>query len=124
MARWALIEDGMVTNVVLDDVAPTPDAVDVTGVHVGPGWLYDGQTFTEPPETEDQAAHRRAAEIRALIGRALEQLSAIIDAPPVSFSNVSQAQARVRDIQSAVQFEARVLRRLIRLNASLLDSTE
>lgn len=122
--RWALIVDGVVVNVVLADTQPDPDAVDVTDLNVGPGDLYDGQTFTERPETEAEADARRSAEIRHLISEALDQLTTIINAPQVSFSNVAGAQTAARQIQNAVQFEARVLRRLVRLNAALLDGTD
>lgn len=47
MARIAIIENGVVINVIVADSAA--GGVDVTGLSVGPGWLYDGQTFTAPP---------------------------------------------------------------------------
>lgn len=47
----ALIENGIVRNVVLGDLAQFPGAIDVTGVvpQPGIGWGYDGNTFTAPP---------------------------------------------------------------------------
>lgn len=47
MARIAIIENGVVVNVIVADSAP--NGVDVTEIIVGPGWLYDGSTFTPPP---------------------------------------------------------------------------
>lgn len=45
MAR-AVIENGVVVNTIVSD----SDGVAIPdGVSVGIGWLYDGQTFTEPP---------------------------------------------------------------------------
>jgi hypothetical protein len=52
MARWALIRAGTVATVVEQVTAPTVDLggqwVDVTGLHVGPGYTYDGTDFAAP----------------------------------------------------------------------------
>lgn len=48
MARAAIIENGLVTNVVVAD-----DPADVGGIAcdntVSIGWIYDGEAFTPPP---------------------------------------------------------------------------
>lgn len=49
MARYqAITTNGIVTNVIVADA--WPDAVDVTDLtpRPGPGWLYNGVTFTAP----------------------------------------------------------------------------
>lgn len=51
--RWALVENGTVTNVVEWDgstaYALSDQLVDLTGHDdVGIGWTYDGSTFAEP----------------------------------------------------------------------------
>lgn len=48
----ALIENGVVANVVLADA--WPGGIDVTDItpRPGPGWLYDGETFTRPEPVE------------------------------------------------------------------------
>ncbi|MBV2138588.1 MAG: hypothetical protein KUF79_17410 [Candidatus Thiodiazotropha sp. (ex Ctena orbiculata)] len=49
MARLAIIENGVVVNVVVAAVGAYPGAVDVTNQPgVGPGWLFDGSAFSEP----------------------------------------------------------------------------
>lgn len=52
MARWALIRAGAVVTVVEQPAEPTVDLggqwVDVTGLHVGPGYTYDGVNFSAP----------------------------------------------------------------------------
>lgn len=52
MARWALISAGAVVTVVEQPAKPTVDLggqwVDVTGLHVGPGYTYSGGVFTPP----------------------------------------------------------------------------
>ena len=52
MAIYAVVEKGVVTNIVEWDgqSAWKPDAGDVIhpGVPVSPGWLYDGHNFTAP----------------------------------------------------------------------------
>lgn len=52
MARVAIIENGIVANVIVAESAAA--GVDVTDIIVGPGWTWDGQTFTPPP-TEQPA---------------------------------------------------------------------
>lgn len=50
MRTYAVIDNGIVTNVVL---AETWNGIDVTDVspRPGPGWLYNGATFTPPLPT-------------------------------------------------------------------------
>lgn len=124
MAKWALIADGVVTNVVVTDTQPEPSAVDVTGIRVGVGDLYDGTTFTPRPLTTAEIEAQRAQEIRALVTLALSMLQEIIDTPQPTISNVSQAQAAIRGLQTQVKTEARVLRRIVRLVAGVLDGTD
>lgn len=47
MARIAIIENGVVVNVIVADSGS--NGVDVTDLNVNPGWLYDGVDFTPPP---------------------------------------------------------------------------
>jgi hypothetical protein len=51
MNRWALIAGDIVANVVEQDDEPSIGGVwvDITGQHVGPGYTYDGTSFTPPP---------------------------------------------------------------------------
>lgn len=54
MKRWALIEGTTVANVVEQEDQPQIGGtwVDITGLHVGPGYLYKNGTFlpsSEPP---------------------------------------------------------------------------
>jgi hypothetical protein len=61
--RYAIIEFGVVSNVVLAH-APLADNW-VETEQAGPGWLYDGSTFSLPepaiPTREEQEAARKAA---------------------------------------------------------------
>lgn len=54
MGRYAVIEDGLVTNVILlePDTPGFEDAV-ACADEVGPGWAWDGEEFTAP-EMADQ----------------------------------------------------------------------
>lgn len=49
MKRFALIESGIVTNVIVADA--WPGGIDVTNLtpRPSPGWTYDGVTFVAPP---------------------------------------------------------------------------
>lgn len=47
--RYAIIENGVVVNVVVADVEFASQQGWIECPEAGPGWLYDGQTFTAPP---------------------------------------------------------------------------
>lgn len=49
MARLAIVENGVVVNIVVGDTG----GIDVTGLPVGPGWTYDGEMFYPPPPTPE-----------------------------------------------------------------------
>ena len=58
--KYALINAGVVENVVICDVSfisnyesDYDEVIDVTGQYVGPGFTYDGQSFTAPPQPEE-----------------------------------------------------------------------
>lgn len=54
---------------------------------------------------------------------AMATLQGYIDQSPVTVGSLAQAQTVCRGLQQAVQFEAQVLRRLIRLAANQLDGS-
>jgi len=55
--KYAHITDGTVTNVILwdgeTDLGLNGELVNVDEITCGPGWTYDGTTFTPPPEDDD-----------------------------------------------------------------------
>ena len=57
IGRYALIENGAVANVILADpeFAATVGAIPCADA-AGPGWLYDGTTFSEPPPPPEPVA--------------------------------------------------------------------
>jgi hypothetical protein len=61
--KFAIIENGVVSNVVLADEALESNWVETD--QAGPGWLYDGSTFSPPPPVvptkAEQEANRKAA---------------------------------------------------------------
>lgn len=52
--RIALVRDGVVENVILadEDYAPEEGVLAVLAGMCGPGWLYDGEKFHPPQETQ------------------------------------------------------------------------
>jgi hypothetical protein len=120
--RYAIVENGVVVNVVVAEEAPR-NSVLVTGLRVNPGDLYNGSTFTERPLTEEEIASQRAAEIRSELAKVLTALQTIIDSPQVTFSNIAGAQTASRQLQQAIKTEASILRRVVRLTANQLDGT-
>ena len=55
--RYAQIIDGVVVNVILwdsqTDLGLEGELINVDNQPVGPGWTYDGTTFTAPPEPDE-----------------------------------------------------------------------
>lgn len=55
MNRYALIKNNIVVNIVVWDGAGDMfadfKAVNISGVAVDIGWIYDGNNFTAPPRT-------------------------------------------------------------------------
>lgn len=92
MARYALVSDGLVSNVLLAKPGDEPAGAIACGASVGPGWSYDGETFSPPPapagfkrsgltkgefrllftfaERQGEAAFKRSAEAAAEAGTA------------------------------------------------------
>lgn len=66
--RYAIIENGFVTNVVLADKQYAESQGWIPcGDSVGPGWRYDGVTMTEPPVVEPSYAEKRIAEYPPMV---------------------------------------------------------
>jgi hypothetical protein len=61
--KFAIIENGVVSNVVVADAPLESNWVETE--QAGPGWLYDGSTFSPPPPVvptkAEQEAKRHAA---------------------------------------------------------------
>ena len=55
--RYAQIVDGIVVNVILwdgeTDLGLDGELINVDDTPCGPGWTYDGTTFTSPPVEPD-----------------------------------------------------------------------
>lgn len=59
MKRWALLQGNLCVNVVeQEDDLPAPDVLgewkDVTDIFMGPGYLWDGAEWKEPPTPQPQ----------------------------------------------------------------------
>lgn len=78
-APRAVIRDGVVVNIVMADESDANSVAIPTGVSVGIGWLYDGQTFTAPSSMPSiRSTYTVAAFIEALTrDEALALLAAI-----------------------------------------------
>jgi hypothetical protein len=83
--RWALIEGGTVANVVEQDDAPQIPGTWVACGDAGPGWLFDGSSFTDPrplPSSAPQSVTMRQARMALLAAGKLSQVESAIDALP------------------------------------------
>jgi hypothetical protein len=56
--KFAIIENGVVSNVVVADAPLESDWVETD--QAGPGWLYDGSTFLPPPPVVPTKAEQEA----------------------------------------------------------------
>lgn len=85
-------------------------------------------TWTQRDKTAQEIANATSISNRddllAQATAAMITLQGYIDQPDVNVASLAQAQTVCRGLQDAIQFEAQVLRRLIRLAASLLDGTD
>lgn len=80
--RLAQTEDGVVVNVIEADPAAVPDwAADwPEAAEAGPGWLWDGEAFTPPPEIETDPAEALAAERAAMQCSRFQAKAALLSA--------------------------------------------
>lgn len=133
MARWALIrrDTGVVDNVVEWDGDPsrwqppsTHDAVRSDTAGIGDTYDPASGVFAPGPRSRIEIEAETRATLLTLVSQALTVLQAIIDTPPPTITSVAQAQTAIRALQVQVKDEARVLRRLVRLVAGLLDGTD
>jgi len=73
--RYAIIENGLVANVVVADAEFATQNGWIACPDAGPGWKYDGTTFTEPdpiPEptpTPEPTKEQLMAELAALTAK-------------------------------------------------------
>lgn len=86
--------------------------------------FQDGRLLEEQVVEVDVTTDTNRATIEEQIHLALSALAAIIDTPQATFSTVAQAQAQIRTLQGQVKDEARILRRLIRLQVGDLTGTD
>lgn len=100
MDRYALIDAGLVRNVVEADAEwvaaqPLQAVLLADGDRAGPGWLYDGAAFSEPPPSPpvvpDRITRRQARQILVMSGYSL----AAIDAAIAGLSEPNQTIARI-----------------------------
>lgn len=84
--RWALIESGIVANVVEQDDQPQIDGQWVECGSAGPRWLYDGEQFSAPPgelggavQTITSRQGKRALLVAGLYHDALAAINALPD---------------------------------------------
>lgn len=100
--RYALIENGVVVNVAEGDadwVASAPGTW-IAAETAGPGWTYDGATFSEPVLTDAE----RAAKIELFPSEFLAGLwAAIVSAnpPPDPAPSLDQIDTYVYDVINA-----------------------
>ena len=72
--RYATTENGLVTNVILADAEFAAEQGWISCPDAGPGWKYDGTTFTEPdlisePEVIAPTKEQLMAELAALTAK-------------------------------------------------------
>lgn len=86
---FAIVEGGVVVNTIL--AVDWPGAIDVTDLsqRPGPGWVYDGQTFTPPVDVSDlptpEITHTPLMTHYAFLARlTLDEHVAIEDAMPTN----------------------------------------
>lgn len=117
-SRWPSVID---VNEVEDNGVRHAAAYLPDNVSDVPQWRTDvAASVPLPPPVEET----NTATIDARLATALAGLQTIIDTPAVTFTNLTGAQTAMRQLQSQVKDEARVLRGLIRLRLGRLDAAD
>lgn len=57
MGRYAVVEDGLVINVVVADSELASTKGWIQTDTAGPGWTYDGNGFTPPPQSSPSSSN-------------------------------------------------------------------
>lgn len=93
----AIIENGIVSNVIVADAWPNGIRVEQLNPRPGIGWLYDGEVFTPPvvPEPEHEAPKPRHITRLAFLQRFTMQENVMIEVASESDTSMPMEQ-RVR----------------------------
>lgn len=75
--RYAIIENGVVVNVVIADNETAAANGWIECPEAGPGWLYDGQTFTAPPPAPEPAPAPTKEQLLAQLQALQAQINAL-----------------------------------------------
>lgn len=84
----------------------------------------DGALLAEEVVEVDVTAQVVEVTLHDQARAAMATLQAIIDSPQVTFTTLAQAQTQMRQLQTQVKDEARLLRRLVRLAVSDLTAAD
>lgn len=92
MTRWALIQGGVIANVVEQDGQPQADGQWIACGDAGPGWAWDGVGFSAPPSAPPEP---RRISVGAFFDRLGPAKWAILaDASPLVQAVVKDASVR------------------------------
>ena len=116
MNRYALIQGGIVANVVEQDSGPTIGGqwVNVTGQMIGPGQMYDGATFSNAPvpipkrrisayafKIRMTSAERIAIRAAAVSSTAIADLIDLVDSSPSVDLNLPMVRLGILSLENA-----------------------
>ena len=77
MNRYAIIEDGLVVNVVIGQPELAPNQILVECENAGPGWTYADGVFTAPVVVEPTATTPTREELLAQLNALTAQIQAL-----------------------------------------------
>lgn len=95
MARYAIIEGGIVANVVEAEADFASAQGWIPAQNAGPGWLYDGQAFSEPPPPQPvvpDSVTMRQARLALLGAGKLAAVDAAIASLPSPMKEAAQIE--------------------------------
>lgn len=75
--RYAIIQNGVVTNVVVADAEYAAQNGWIACPDAGPGWGYDGQAFTAPPPAPEPAPAPTKEQLLAQLQALQAQIQAL-----------------------------------------------
>lgn len=94
----------------------------ITRTDTNQTWDSDGNLIHEEVVTVDITVETNRATLMTQAVAALTQLQTYIDAAPLNVTSIATAQTAVRQLQAAVVYEARILKKLIPLVLGDLDA--
>jgi hypothetical protein len=99
--RIAHLRDGIVRNISVarEDYVPRPGQMDVSGLTVGPGWSYNGSTWSPPTQDTPEDGIAPRALLRAFT---LDEIDGIVGSTDATVRTVLERLRTYRELELTI----------------------